>query len=84
MRISFLSIILFLLIGSCLHGQEDDFFLQGEDKDATESSIFEKPGADLDGYYDDVVQRTLIEDSPFYPKSQSVSLMWCGRKEYGE
>ena len=69
MRISLLSfILLFLSVSLSITAQEDDFFLQGEDKDATESSIFEKPGDELEGYYDDVVLRTMIDESAFLPK----------------
>jgi len=65
MRISLLSFL--LIFSASLFAQEDDFFLQSEDKEATESSVFADPN-DLSGYYDDVVHRTMMEQSPFLEK----------------
>ncbi|MEE9374456.1 MAG: hypothetical protein V3V00_15480, partial [Saprospiraceae bacterium] len=82
MRISFLLSILFVIgISLNIIAQEDDFFLQGEDKEAIESSIFEKPGDGLEGYYDDVVLRTLIEESAFLekPKVSESDVVWQKR-----
>lgn len=59
-----------------LNAQDDDFFL-------TESSELTEPAPEdiLDGYYDDVVQRTLISESPFLeyePVSES-DVVWQKR-----
>ena len=80
--------LFFLLICSALStsmmAQEDDFFLRDEDEqDETqilESSEFQADDG-LDGYYDDIVPRTLVEQSRVLPYEplRELDVMWQRR-----
>ncbi len=60
-----------------LFSQDDDFFLRGNNakKEPTESTIFQ---SDDDAYYDDIVPRTLVENSMVleYEPLRELDVMW--------
>lgn len=77
-----LLIFLSITLSSVSFAQDDDFFLNDdkEEKKAEgldEATIFD-PNDDLDEYYDDVIKRTLVEESEVLPYEplREVDVMW--------
>ena len=76
----YLSILLFAIVWTApLTAQDDDFFLRDEEEELTESSLLqESPADNLTGYYDDVVQRTLVEQTRVleYEPLRELDVLW--------
>jgi len=70
--------LVLLLVATSMVGQDDDFFLRGDEKE--EDKILESTEflADDDEYIDDVIKRTLIEDNRVldYAPLEETDVMW--------
>lgn len=76
----FIGLVVFSIVFTTVNGQDDDFFLKDPAQPTAapdESTIFNIDD-DLTGYYDDVVPRTMIEESRVldYEPLREIDVMW--------